>query len=326
MLHDALSRLLVDLATPERVRGAEAGQADAAALWQPIADAGFLDVCLPENHGGPALEPAELFALLTLPGRFALPLPLVPTMLGRGLLAGQAELPQGPLALAMLFEHPPQGGLRCAMTPWGGSAGWVLAADGDDALLLSTEDTHKEVVGDPRDALVTLLWPEPRPLARLAGQGDVLRGMALRGMAALMCGAMQRALELTLRHCNDRQQFGRPLSKFQAVQQQISTMAEQVVAAGIATEAAFHAAAGAQAMLAAAVAKSRASEAAARVAASAHALHGAMGMTLEYELNLLTRRQHAWRMACGAEQHWNAWIGARLLADGCSAADFVRRL
>jgi alkylation response protein AidB-like acyl-CoA dehydrogenase len=60
------------------------------------------------------------------------------------------------------------------------------------------------------------------------------------------------------------------------------------------------------------------------VANTAHALHGAIGVTEECDLQLLTRRLHEWRMAHGSEDHWNRIVGERLLAADTSLAEFVR--
>jgi acyl-CoA dehydrogenase len=75
-----------------------------------------------------------------------------------------------------------------------------------------------------------------------------------------------------------------------------------------------------------AIAKSYASEAAARAAAIVHAVHGAIGITTEHDLNLYTRRLHAWRRAFGAESYWQEALGAQWLDDDTSALDFVRAL
>ena len=47
-------------------------------------------------------------------------------------------------------------------------------------------------------------------------------------------------------------------------------------------------------------------------------------MTDEYDLGILTRRLHEWRLDYGAEQHWNQTIGAQLLACASGVVDFVR--
>jgi acyl-CoA dehydrogenase len=94
----------------------------------------------------------------------------------------------------------------------------------------------------------------------------------------------------------------------------------------MAAEAAFQLGAriGRRRWLAAAVAKARASEAAGLVADTAHAVHGAIGVTQEYDLQLYTRRLRAWRVAHGSEAHWNQRIGEQVLAGTASVLDTIR--
>jgi alkylation response protein AidB-like acyl-CoA dehydrogenase len=64
-----------------------------------------------------------------------------------------------------------------------------------------------------------------------------------------------------------------------------------------------------------------------QVAAIAHALHGAIGITQEFDLQIYTRRLHEWRLADGSEIYWNRVVGRALLArPGQSASDFVRTI
>jgi len=78
--------------------------------------------------------------------------------------------------------------------------------------------------------------------------------------------------------------------------------------------------------MAAAVAKQRTSEAVGTVSSIAHSVHGAMGFTEEYDLQLFTRRMHEWRLAYGTEVYWSKIIGRELLAAGESRTlDFVRQ-
>ena len=74
-----------------------------------------------------------------------------------------------------------------------------------------------------------------------------------------------------------------------------------------------------------AVAKARTSEAALEVAALAHSIHGAIGFTEEYDLQLFTRRLHAWRQAAGSESYWHDVLGEELVQrrDGL-ALDMLR--
>lgn len=137
---------------------------------------------------------------------------------------------------------------------------------------------------------------------------------------------MNRVFAMTLQYANDRSQFGKPIGKFQAIQQQLAVMAEQVAAATVAAELGFDAAGTVPDSLRAAMAKARTSEAVTSIAATAHAVHGAIGVTQEYDLQLFTRRMHEWRIAHGSEQYWNRAIGETLLASGSSVSDFAREL
>lgn len=147
-------------------------------------------------------------------------------------------------------------------------------------------------------------------------------------VAAQMAGAMQRVLEMTLQFANDRQQFGRPLGKFQAIQHQLAVMAEQVLAARMAAQIGC----GAAVALNAAIAKARASEAVVEVAALAHSIHGAIGFTADYDLQLFTRRLHAWRLQAGSESYWHAVLGQAVLTTSPSergqpiTLDILRRI
>ncbi|WP_261006790.1 acyl-CoA dehydrogenase family protein, partial [Bordetella pertussis] len=90
--------------------------------------------------------------------------------------------------------------------------------------------------------------------------------------------------------------------------------------------AAFRAGLAQPALLPAAIAKARASEAAALAANTAHAVHGAIGVTEEYDLQLYTRRLHGWRLAHGSEAYWHQVVGAALMGSGDGAVQFVRGL
>jgi acyl-CoA dehydrogenase len=68
--------------------------------------------------------------------------------------------------------------------------------------------------------------------------------------------------------------------------------------------------------LRAGVAKARTSEAALEVAALSHSIHGAIGFTEEFDLQLYTRRLHAWRQAAGSESFWHAVLGEHLVSRG----------
>ena len=323
MILEAIEKVLSSHCTGADIRRIGAG-GDAAPLWQAMQQAGFLDLCLPEEKGGAALPMIDLFAVLQCLGRFAMPLPLAQTIVARALAGGAAELPAGMVTLAGRLQHRGDAGVACPSTPYGAVADHVLANDAGDLLLLSCAQSRRVAVGDPRNLAASLEWDRSQPLLRVAGAGGAVEPFSAAMAAALLSGAMQRSFDMSLAHCNNRVQFGKALGKFQAIQQQLSVMAEHVLAGAIAAESAFRTLDPAPALLASAIAKSRTSEAAGLVAGIAHAVHGAIGMTDEYDLGLVTRRLHDWRTSYGAENHWNRIIGTHVLAGRGSLAEFVR--
>ena len=325
MFLEALEKILAAHAGSDAIRRVEAG-GPAADLWSPVEAAGFLALMLPEEQGGAALTLPELFPIMECLGRHAMPLPVAQSIAAHALVGARAGLPAGMVTIAVQLLRPAAGGLRCPATPCGAIADHVLVADGDGLLLLSCATASRAPVGDPRSLAAHLSWADDAPSLRLPTGGLQLEAFVGALVAAMLSGAMQRTFDMALDQCNNRVQFGKSIGKFQALQQQLSVMAEHVLAATIAAEAAFRCAGVAPTALAAAVAKSRASEAAALVAATAHAVHGAIGMTDEFDLGLLTRRLHDWRLAYGAEHHWNQRIGEHVLADAGTLADFVRRV
>lgn len=322
MFLEALDKLLADQATGAAVRRMEADTPDTS-VWRAIAQAGFFDLMLAEERGGAGLPLTELFPLFQRIGRDGIPLPVAQTIVARGLMP-LPDLPSSSIVtLATRLQRPAAGGLYCPYTPSGMLASHVLACDAGQLVLLDCVGAVREAVGDRRSLLAHLRWPDAGAATALGAGGDALASHAGALTAALLSGAMQRCFEMTLEQCNNRVQFGKSIGKFQAIQQQVSVMAEHVLAASIAAECAYRGEGPAPAALAAAVAKSRCSEAVGVVAATAHAVHGAIGMTDEFDLGILTRRMHEWRLQYGAEMHWNQQIGAQVLASGQRLAELV---
>ena len=100
-------------------------------------------------------------------------------------------------------------------------------------------------------------------------------------------------------------------------------MAEHAVTASIAAEAAFSGSARWPSPIAVAMAKARTSEAALLVSSTAHALHGALGVTEEYDLQIWTRRLHEWRIAHRGEMYWYGIVGHLVLRSDAAMVDFV---
>jgi alkylation response protein AidB-like acyl-CoA dehydrogenase len=324
MFAEAIEAILRDQCTPAGVHGIESGGAPQA-LWEALEGAGFLELLAPEDSGGAGLALAELYPVLVQFGRHAVPVPAAQAVVARALVPSGTEVPSGLLTLAPSLQVRRDGAFVCPLVPFGIIAQHVLGSDGSQLHLLDVACAERIATGIHGSQAATLVWRNSSG-ARLVGD-DVDRSVESFGAAlhaALLAGALTRVFELTLQYCNDRVQFGRSLGKFQAVQHQLAVMAEHVAAAGMAAEAAFQTDRRSPQPLAAALAKARTSEAALLVANLAHALHGAIGVTEEYDLQLFTRRLHEWRMAHGSEAYWNQWIGEALLEAQQPLAEFVR--
>jgi acyl-CoA dehydrogenase len=322
MFAEAIDDILKDQCTPAVVRAIQAGESPAA-LWDAIASTGFLELLSAEADGGAGLSLAELFPVLLSFGHYAVPVPVAQTIVARALVGSQLALPAGMVTLAQTFRREASGAISCGLTPYGLQADYVLTRDGDGLLLLPCESANRVGTGVQNCLTATLTWPDDSRAICASHGGEKLPAFAAALHAALLSGAMNRVFEMTLQYCNDRVQFGKSLGKFQAVQHQLSVMAEHTAAASIAAEAAFQGAEKTPSLLSAAMAKSRTSEAAVLVASVAHALHGAIGVTEEYDLQLLTRSLHEWRTAHGSEAYWNTVIGQQVLASEMSLSDFV---
>jgi acyl-CoA dehydrogenase len=323
MFAEAIEAILQDQCTPNVVRRIENGHSPAA-LWRTIENAGFFDLLTAEERGGAQLSLPELFPILSCLGRFAVPMPLGQSIVARALLGSEVSAPGGMLTLATASYRDADGTLHCPLTPHGMQAGAVIACDGDTVLLLSAVSAKREASGVSRNFAATLSWTDDTGAVRLPVEATTLHAFAAALHAALLGGAMVRVFEITLQYCNDREQFGQSLGKFQAIQHQLAVMAEHTMASIVAAESAFRTDMTTPSLLPAAMAKSRTSEAAVVVSSISHALHGAIGVTEEYDLQLLTRRLHEWRMAHGSEAYWNPIVGRAVLSSDSSIADFVR--
>ncbi len=210
--------------------------------------------------------------------------------------------------------------------PWSReAAGIVVLADRMLALVAPGQTTiHRtaNLAGEPRDAVefdVSLAEAAVAPLPKPVDREQLYRLGALC-RAAQMAGALEGALTLATQYANDRVQFGRPIGKFQAIQQQLAQFAEQVAAATVAVTAAAEAiTAGGDAFFAIAIAKIRAGEAAGKGSDIAHQVHGAIGFTHEHRLHHLTRRLWSWRDEFGVESAWSTELGRLVAAQGAEA-------
>ena len=323
LFSDALGQLLTDQCTPDVVRDLERQPQADHALWSELQASGFVDACVPETHGGAGLSLSQLYPLLELCGAHAMPFTLAETMLGRAWLAAAGiAAPSG--ALTMATARAAGSGLQTSGVRGAMLAQAALVHVDHELRLLPLGSAHTSPDVLSLDAC--LHWSSDDWVqAPVVRGGTDLRLSQAALYAALSAGALLHVFKRTLQFANERQQFGKPIGKFQAIQHQLSVMSEHVFAARMAAQLAYTGDDLKFDALRVAVAKARTSEAALEVAALSHSIHGAIGFTAEYDLQLYTRRLHLWRQTAGSESYWHDQIGAAVLANNGLSLDVIRQ-
>jgi alkylation response protein AidB-like acyl-CoA dehydrogenase len=134
------------------------------------------------------------------------------------------------------------------------------------------------------------------------------------GNSTMSLAIGQAALDRTVAYVQERQQFGKPLIEFQAVQMALADMVLQVEAARLLIErAARQAGTGLPDPLQVSLAKCTANEMAKRVSDLAMQLHGGNGLTEEYGIERLHRDAHGWAVAGGTPTMQRIRIVSELL-------------
>ena len=332
MVRDTANRIFADHCGREVLAAAAAGHWPSA-VWNAVEEAGLTSALVSENGGGVALPVPAALSLVEIAASHGAPIPFGETLIAAWLLdrSGLA-VPSGPLTFGATMGTVRRGAAAWTVSatakrvPWGKAArvvAWADSETGPRLFLLEPEDIVAEpginLAGEPRDSLKIEAVVEDVRTARCSCSGGDLRALGAAIRTAQIAGALRRVTDMTLEYAQDRVQFGRPLSKFQAIQQNLAVLATQTAVAAMAATMAGAAMAQGAFLPNVAVAKARAGEVAGVGAAIAHQVHGAIGFTLEHDLQFFTKRLHAWRDEFGNEAEWNLLYGNRIAACGADA-------
>ncbi|MGW4114029.1 acyl-CoA dehydrogenase family protein [Actinosynnema sp. NPDC004786] len=310
------------------LKGRTTGGFDAA-LWQDLADTGFHLLGVPEEVGGSGGGLRDLAVVVDLVARHAAGAPVAESAFLAGWLLARAglDVPGGLVvaSLDVVKAHrrggPPRLSGRAAV-PWARHADHVvtLARDGDDLCVavapVGEVEQAENLAGEPRDTAV-LHDVEAVASAPVGIDADELRLRGALVRSVQLAGTARAVLESARRHVAEREQFGRPLARFQAVQQHLAALAAEVTAMRIAADAALLAVeADDRAEVAVAAAKATTSAGAHVVATIGHQLHGALGYSAEHHLGAATARLWSWREEFGNEAHWQDRLAAAVAEEG----------
>jgi acyl-CoA dehydrogenase len=286
-------------------------------LWRHLGELGLVRLTGAEQHGGSGAGWHEAAELLSAAARHGVRIPLAEHDLLACWLLEASELPADDAVRTpcMLDKHG-----RASDVPWAAAADRVIVvwrAEGgyraaDVAADELTITPGLNLMGEPRDdvaADLTGLQGAPVPLA-LITQLRLKSGLV---RSIQVCAALDRILQLCVEHVTSRVQFGRPLAKFQAVQNLVSDVAAEAALARAATEAALTVGVNTDwsadnLEFLVAVARSCAGHATSVVVRNAHQVHGAIGTTREHRLHEFTRAALAWRSEFGSVRYWDEQV------------------
>ena len=300
--------------------------------WARVVDSGLTNVMVPEDKGGFGGGWEDALPVFRALGAKAVALPLAETIIANRLLAAAGlKLDDAPVSFVTQADGEVKKENRFTgrlnSIPWEDQAERILGrAQRKDAayLLVIRRAASKQrfernnLAGEPRGSLSfedvpieVALWPEAE-----------IHGFTQMGALARSCqiaGAMETVLAMTVEHAKTRQQFGRAIGNYQAIQQQLAIFASETAAVGAAAAAACRAADRGDAAFEIACAKLRANRAVDVATNVGHQVHGAIGITAEHALHRYTQRLWSWKSEFGNDRRWAMELGARAAARGADA-------
>ncbi|WP_433466287.1 acyl-CoA dehydrogenase family protein [Spirillospora sp. CA-128828] len=309
-----------------------------AALWKEMVELGWTGLAFPEEHGGVGGDFLDVCLLFEQLGYAQVPSPLLMAVACCGMpiarfgTSDQKERWLGAIsngeivtAAPLPWDRPGEGPVA-SRSDGGfvldGTATFVpFAASAEHLLVVARLDDEPHAFWvDAADVTLTPLGTigADRPChveldgvrAEDALGPDAAEAISLFGAAATcaeMVGAAQHVLDMTVQYATEREQFGRAIGSFQAVQHHCANMAIDVLGSRfIAYEAIWLLSANRDAAPEVAMAKAWVSEAYERVCSLGHQVHGAIGFTQEHDLYLFSEHAMTTSLSFGdADLHYD---------------------
>lgn len=317
MLRDSIRALLEAETSHERTLQLERSGGFDEELWRHLARHGWLGLAVPERWGGAGGGLGDLAVVVNELARQAVTVPYLETMTSLLVLAGRLNQQQGrslteavtagsavvvPALLDESDSYAPAAASAAAFfsgerrfVDYGQLATHFLVRAGDGLSLVAADPAR--VVSSPlatisRVPMANVTFHAAPVLASADARAYSQLLFTCQALTALQClGYSEFALDTTVDYVKNRVQFGRPLGSFQAVQHHCANMATYVEGARfLCYEAVWALENGSATAEQVATAKAWAGITAIEVTALAHQLHGGVGVTEEYPLQLYSRR------------------------------------
>ncbi|KUI14775.1 acyl-CoA dehydrogenase [Mycolicibacterium acapulense] len=294
-------------------------------LWRRLDDLGLVRLTGAEESGGSGAGWFEAAELLAAAARNAVRTPLAEhDLLACWLLeANGMGSDDAVRTVCILGDDGTAGGV-----PWAAASDRVVVVwrDGDDHRVADVDAAALSIIrgrnsiGEPRDSVTA----DTAALGGVPVSSDLVTELWLKAAmvrAIQVCAALDRIVSSSVEHAASRIQFGRPLSRFQAVQHLIADLAAEAALARAATEGALTTAvtggwSTGNLAFRVAAARSCVGHATSVVVRNAHQVHGAIGTTFEHRLHEFTRAALAWRSEFGTVRYWDEQVTDASLAAG----------
>lgn len=294
-----------------------------AELWRRLDELGLVRLTGAEESGGSGAGWFEASELLAAAARNAVRIPLAEHDLLACWLLDEITMPVDAAArtVCVLDDDGTARGV-----PWAAGSDRVVVVwrDGDTHRVADVDTGELEItpganlIGEPRDTVVA----DVTALGGVPVAADLVEQLRLKAAltrAIQVCAVLDEIVLSSIDHASSRIQFGRPLSRFQAVQHLIADAAAEAALARAATEAALMTAVGSDwastnLRFRVATARSCVGHACSVVVRNAHQIHGAIGTTYEHRLHEFTRAALAWRSEFGSVRYWDEQVSAATMA------------
>jgi acyl-CoA dehydrogenase len=294
---------------PEQIEQIEAtDEAFDRELWRELAEAGLLGVALPEAHGGLGFGSVELGLVCEQLGRVVAPIPFVATACASTVIAAvgttdqqQRWLPGIVDGSTVLAVAPPQSVTRLTIdgdtvsgelvgVAWAHVADGLLIPYGGHVLLIDPSAsgvTAQQARTTAREVALTLtLDSVPSETVGDSSAAQLLQQRWLTALANTQAGVTDAAVRMTAAYTSSREQFGKPLSTFQAVALKAAdAYLDATAVQSAARQAAWTLDSGEDATLAVLTAAWWAAEAGQHCVHMTQHLHGGMGADITYPVH-----------------------------------------
>jgi acyl-CoA dehydrogenase len=315
------ARELTDL-----IRNLAADAGDTGSVWGQVCELGLAGIGMPEDNGGSGGSLADLVVVVRELARAGLSTPIVEASTSSYAVdaaAGESfetivvapDLDVSSNAVTANLTQVPFADRATGLVIVTASSVVTVPLAGES---VAVEPSHD--IADLPDARVNLAGASVAHISGGPGAAQVIDRLALTRSAALL-GTAWGAYELTRKYVMEREQFGAPLVKIPAVSTTLAQMAVRTRFAQSALDRATAACADAHTpelhrFGAVSAARISAATAATLVARTSHQLHGAVGITAEYDLHRYTSKLWALRDADQSEFAYCRRLGARVREEG----------